>query len=1648
MAASDAKNGSTILSPTGPEAQRAAAQKEIDAIWVQVEDRVKQLAKRQGDEKLKKLKIDDVLGYVDSIQQSEKDKAAKFGWFKEAVGNTLKCIQTVGSIVSSGVSEVFGPADMCFNALTFVIAAWQGYEGMFENLGELLERCCHFLGRLPYYKGTMDTRLTRLAAQNLQLFVEICDHSIRLQKKRNKFAAFMKRLFLNDDNISGLLGMMDKLNSNENLLVGAQTYKIVSDNAGDIKLILEGQKEQKKEDDAKKWRKSIAKVLGFPNSALGTDGEPYPTWQRTFDARKDKLIEGTGTWILDQPAFVEWSKAEQSTNPFLVIEGSQNSGKTSLIANALRLLRQGERGSSSSRTVTAFFFADADKRKPQEDETEELLEVVSRTLLWQVATAFEAMTKSMAQIAERSPDSWDRIDRWQQLFINNKERTNNDTSFVFFIDAGRSDVDKLIPLLEKLGSISDGNRVQVMLSASPQTTEDELMEKLGSNIGVIPISECNARDVDLYITKRMDEMPILRDEKRAGISEWRNKIFNTLRDKCEGDYFKLDSNLKDLEKVDLVDDIYDVLKNAGKSKAAQIDSALRSLNNIRTPKEIDEINEIILWVNDGRRWLSVEAMESIVAIKHRRTAAHLHANVRPAPLTHRSRRKTGQEDVAEKVVTVEDKPAATAPTSNLTVSLLPFERKLTDKYDPLFTITDSKKVNWRSEEVRQRIPNKTGSVANLMSDQSEPAAEGRPKVIQETEIDIVKHFLRNVCPKDLYTRFDFEHFFNGKLGAGQKQYICLDPENAHIRIVITCLIILTDEGYEDDRQLRDYASFWLLDHLIAVDLSAAERHLKLQVGPLLVKLLTEKEGIDALFWPHDLSVSFKTWCEDEGANLQEARGEWVYSAEGVEQVASWLKDSMVVQDVHDEAGQAFIKAVRDPKTNKHQAVLGRAAQEMANHMFCRAGFTKQQFLSAACFIRGYLDRLDKKKAKRMYDKSEPYIGTKRGLNQYEKPTFTIEELNQIENWALSVLDGAKATPEKESQWEIHCALAAFQLCRTEKGAKEIYRDRAKKALDLDPRNWHACHFYSTQSKMGNEEAIELLGQAKREIDEKRRKEADWDKNSANPALLARITLELGNRQWNLGTDLKLAAETHRESLGIHYVHFREYVPLLERYLEKGEWDEFIALIEAINQNLDKKTKKWAAYLEDLVHEFLGNPKVQESQILAQAANAAKRWDVIQTLFNSAIDLAEEKGRHDLLFYLRNGFSKTLTAAVDESYSAQAVTVQNEALQDLHRNPSEQVSPYAVEDMKNSLAQGYLKIAFAPDVPAEKVQSYGPIIEKLVPESDEKADVWTSIDRTCCLIRFHHKQKSESEAADEWRRKIVRAGLELLSDGDFENDDMAYWVLARLFATMGDAENSQIVWRLRNIFQFEAQKRWDTWLTSQPNDIRSAAMKRNSATLSRTISEVTFEPMEGSTNGSTLSESPASRSQLLQMVSEEPVPNVGDDETASDGSSTQESDTEPLSETAESKASSTPSSTSSVLANAPMEPTSMICCAGCGTPWKIVNVDMYECADCVGTQQLCQGCYDCLSQGEFRDRVSLKCRPGHEHVKIPAWDPCVELAVAAAEMDGEGVAPPKNSVPLPQKGADEKTVWLSIDEWKAKLRELYLDGTGKASEVTT
>lgn len=53
-------------------------------------------------------------------------------------------------------------------------------------------------------------------------------------------------------------------------------------------------------------------------------------------------------------------------------------------------------------------------------------------------------------------------------------------------------------------------------------------------------------------------MPILDDIERPGVSEWRTKILEKLREKADGDYFTLSNDLDTISNVHLAEDINEV----------------------------------------------------------------------------------------------------------------------------------------------------------------------------------------------------------------------------------------------------------------------------------------------------------------------------------------------------------------------------------------------------------------------------------------------------------------------------------------------------------------------------------------------------------------------------------------------------------------------------------------------------------------------------------------------------------------------------------------------------------------------------------------------------------------------------------------------------------------------------------------------------------------------------------------------------------------------------------------------------------------------------------------------------------------------------------------------------------------------------------
>ncbi|RYP10329.1 hypothetical protein DL765_008139 [Monosporascus sp. GIB2] len=1654
-------------SPHTPKAV-SPEQRDIEAIWRQVHEKVVQLAGADPAFQIQKtLDIDGVLRRLDSLQEAGNKQPDKFSWLKHAVRRTLQCIQTVGGIIAEGASEVFGPSQLCYNALTWVIQAWQNYEGMFENLAELLEKCTDFLTRLRYYEDNMDANLSRLACQNLRIFVEICDRAIRLRKKHTRLIRFTKLLFLNDDGIQDLLGMMEKLNNKEMPLVNAQIFKTVMDNAGKLDLALEEQRQQRKDEDWRKRRKAIAAALGFPRNAVDMDGEPIQHWLRAFGAHKAALVDGTGEWIEQDNVFLEWARSKLPTNPVLVLQGRNRSGKTSMMTNVLRVLRRMDLTNPTSRKVLVYFFPEADRRKSDDEDTSTFIERISRMLLWQIATAYEAMTKSVANIIERTHDFDGCLDLWERLFIENKER-QKDTTFYICIDGIDSEIQSMLPLLEKLCSVTDDRRPRIFLTARPETVTGWLTHAKHIHYETLPISERNGDDVHKYINYQMDNMQITKNpDRHEDISRWRQMIHDELYAKCGGDYFKLVNTFDRLSKVDLVDDVMTILRDAGKTRTDQIDAEIRRLNKERTRKEIQEINEIILWIEGGREWFSVETMEALLSVKHRRSLETPRLPRPPLPV------RKSKNGSSPRIGLVEEPQEKSLAPASLAISLLPFAQKLQEKYG-LFAITSSNTVDWRSSEYKERIPSKSFDPGHSLN----AASSTGPQVIQEAEIEIVRHFLKNVCPSPLYNRFEFEQFFEGKIGARQKEYISVDDDNENIKIAIACLTILTEEEVRSDTRLRYYAMYWLLDHLTEVELSLADRELKAQVGPLLVRLFTEKTGIDSLFWSFDTDVSMKTWRSGELKFVREARSEWLYSTEGVLELRRWFNDPVVARSVTSEAGKSFLAGIKEaPNAKLHEAVLSYAARCMADHLFRRIEFTRRQFLSACCFIRGYLARLDPVRSSEMPDEAAAYRQAgSTAFGQFEDESFTLEELEQIEIWASPILERHNDTRALESSWEIHGALLVFQLCNS---ATEVYHARARRALELNEQNWHACHFIASRPVTANDEALRMLLQAKSDIDALCKKDKAWLTDHANSSLLARITLSLGNRLWESGKDYVRAAETHRESLQYDYVRFGECGAVLESYHKRQCWDMSIAFVRAINDHKEV----WAPYFDELVNDFLLEFVIKkDSNMLAQAADATQQWDVIERFFDISTEMGRKSDAHDLLFLLRDAFSRIFEGAADDAYGAKAIAIREAALHSVRSHPSDTLERGFVDKMVDSLALTYLHLASRPSAGPEPPDRYGTLIESLIPETDESFNIFLNVIPASCLIRYYHRRGRSSWRAVDLTYRIIRTSIELLFDEDEGNDLLAYWLLTRLTTVVNDVENLRIAVTMTNKLQYDALTKWEAWKASKdgtaPGEGSESAQRTptepkaseqiipKEANQSQVVgSPATYanpaptraarpgpEPSQPSETkpGSALNGSPGSSKSVkrltvtvpaTEMTKAAPAPVEAVAVATATTGMLKAAPAPPQAAALAAEASRSPSATptgvsdsGSAGAGEPQKPNSYISCDGCGKQWTVMEVPLYTCADCVGDVQFDEDCYALLQKGELRAK-DLRCSKDHEMFLISRWEPAVMRDV------------PKGCVPLVDGPDKDGNRWITMEEWKRRLESKYLDADKKETGAT-
>ncbi|RMJ27317.1 hypothetical protein PHISP_01831 [Aspergillus sp. HF37] len=581
----------------------AEVDEDIREIWADVQKRVAKLAGQEGKPVIP-MGIDDVVANLTAAQNPDAPPSRKEK-VKMAFSQSLTAIQRVGEVVAYAASNVFAPAADCFNAVNFVINAYQGYQAAFESLADLFKQCTDYLNRLPYQiEGKMDAKLTKIAAQHLDLFIGTCEVAIDMQdsvKQRIKMA--FQVAFTGEDRIQPLMADMNILLQREDRMISSQTFMRTGKIEDFTKRTEQNVAQMRSESKDNHRQESIKRGLGF-------QGEPTADWRKRYSEYLSQRLRGTGTWIFDERTFSNWESGQSAAN-VLVIEGGSGSGKSILASAIIQHFMHGGR-MKDAEVFVAYYFLDGRSLEAAKSATN--LEIVAKSLVWQFTRSNRPYMKSAAKICGRTQEVGPAFISHDLLF-GNSEVNDMDAVFYIVIDGlGGRVGEGMLKFLQRSSSAITGRRIRVLVTVDPRCSQ-QLATAGGVSFDTISISDNNRSDVETLINWRMDSMPALSNKRRGTISQLRKHVCNGLSDACKGDYFKINLALDDISKREYPSQIMDALKNAREDRPVQVKKEIEELNQKCSKAEISEINEIVLWIRCCRAPLKEKEMTAALCAK-------------------------------------------------------------------------------------------------------------------------------------------------------------------------------------------------------------------------------------------------------------------------------------------------------------------------------------------------------------------------------------------------------------------------------------------------------------------------------------------------------------------------------------------------------------------------------------------------------------------------------------------------------------------------------------------------------------------------------------------------------------------------------------------------------------------------------------------------------------------------------------------------------------------------------------------------------------------------------------------------------------------------------------------------------------------------
>ncbi|KAI1135342.1 hypothetical protein F5Y05DRAFT_416329 [Hypoxylon sp. FL0543] len=577
----------------------------------------------------------------ESEETSGREKLKNYGI------SILRCLKLLGGVAAQGAETVFGaPSSICFNALFLLLAIpeqLRSFREAIEGLFETLEPC---LSVFRIYEkmdqfNEIEPELKQAIHQVMISFVDICALSIQLRDsgKWRKFKSRMKHLLIQDDSgIKAELEKFERLTKSHHSIQSTQTLKVVLDTRGDLTEYFDRESDKSQQmandvaslkaaDDKRSSEDSKRKYIENIKKKLGIDDSLHISSKERCDKPRKDCVPNTAVWFMEHPGFRRWAERDdKESDRLLILTGAPNTGKSvimSAMVYYLRSIYESPARHSPRTLIAAHFFPNVTAK---DDQDKRPILTALKCIAIQLADQDSAYAKTLSQACDSKSENttFFRDASCQEIwdFLRIGSPRGNTTHYLILDGLGglpeesSDNREQKEQLLNIICSSVQSSTVRVLLSARRdiEFQNKELPSRLN-----LEIEQYNEPDIQKYVEHYLRFSDIFQDSEDEPL---RRKVLGTLAKQVHGNFNKVKAALENIREVvssdGLETEIDRVLNESNMNEKQITQTVIGQLEEKLTGDEIDELNELLIWVICGKIFFGINELNAALILRSKR----------------------------------------------------------------------------------------------------------------------------------------------------------------------------------------------------------------------------------------------------------------------------------------------------------------------------------------------------------------------------------------------------------------------------------------------------------------------------------------------------------------------------------------------------------------------------------------------------------------------------------------------------------------------------------------------------------------------------------------------------------------------------------------------------------------------------------------------------------------------------------------------------------------------------------------------------------------------------------------------------------------------------------------------------------------------